>query len=64
MTDTFRKEYQPLSDEKKTWIALIKENAATLERNLKASSKQSRELSLALTKLEECVMWATKGITA
>lgn len=62
--DTFRKdkEYRPLSDLDKMQIDEVKQKADVLLAALK-SHMPSRGNSLAQTKLEECVMWAVKGIT-
>lgn len=67
MTDTFRKEYTPLSDEQKTKVAAIKVKAQELLEEIGASedrSEKSRCLALGRTKLEEAIMWAVKGHTA
>jgi ribonucleotide reductase beta subunit family protein with ferritin-like domain len=58
----FRPTYRALSDEEKRLHDLIKEQAAVLE-SLVSDVGPSRETSLALTKLEECVMWAIKALT-
>ena len=60
MTDTFRKEYKPLKEENQKLIRAIKEAAEAME-NLMISIK-SRDMSLALTNLEQCTMWSTKAI--
>lgn len=60
MTDTFKKKYsnkpelKDLSDE-------IKLHAQSLLEHIQIIEK-SREQSIAITKLEECVMWAVKAI--
>lgn len=59
----FRKNYRRLSAEEQALVDLIKDEAAALENSL-LSAPHSREVSLALTKLEEAVMWAVKGITS
>ena len=65
MSDRFRSEYAPLTADNKQRIADIKASAAGLEALLlRGSVPASRELSLALTKLEESVMWATKHFSA
>ena len=50
MTDTFRKEYRPLKPETSDLIIKIKEAAEVME------------MSLAMTNLEQCIMWSTKAI--
>lgn len=37
--------------------------ARMLEESIDANCKDNREKSLAMTKLEECVMWANKSIS-
>jgi len=59
-TDTFAS--RPLNDDQ---IARVKANvtaANTLEEAIE-QTPPSRERSLAITKLEECVMWANKAIS-
>lgn len=58
--DRFRKEYRELNPVNKSVIHAIKEQAEELEKLISLFS--GREISIALTKLEESVMWATKGI--
>lgn len=58
--DTFRKEYRPLKKENSDLILLIKSKAEELEELF--SHVKSREMSLALTNLEQCTMWATKAV--
>lgn len=68
MTDTFRKEYKPLSDLQKTSMLFIKEIAEGLEHQLNEISNSGllidkRCMELAKTNLEQTVMWAIKAIT-
>lgn len=58
--DTFRKVYKPLSDGNSKLIILIKEKAEEMEALM--GFVKSREMSLAMTNLEQCTMWATKAI--
>lgn len=60
--DVMRMEYRPLSADDSAKVVAIKGNAASLYGFL-GTLGASRELSLAKTKLEEVVMWATKHIT-
>ncbi len=60
MTDTFRKVYRELNPHNSQLIITIKEKAEELERLL--SLEKTREFSIALTKLEELTMWATKAV--
>jgi hypothetical protein len=62
MTDVMREKYRALSEREMQAIHTIKDKAALLYEVLD-SVGQGREFSLAKTKLEEAVMWATKGIT-
>ena len=65
MTDIFRTQYRELKPNEKLRIQNIKEKAAALHEELKTieKSEQERELAIARTKLEECVMWATKAVS-
>jgi hypothetical protein len=60
MTDTFRKEYRPLKEENQKLIRSIKEAAEVMEGLMRLVN--SREMSLALTNLEQSTMWSTKAI--
>ncbi len=60
--DPFRRTYRPLRDLEKMQIDEVKQKAEVLLAALK-SHAPSRENSLAQTKLDECVMWAVKGLT-
>jgi len=60
MTDTFRKEYDS-SEEKQKLQLLLKQNAEQLE-NVYKEIGPSREMSLAMTNLEQSIMWAVKGL--
>ena len=62
MTDTTRQTYRELTDDEKGAVAAIKGHAEDLIGFLK-TRPASREISLAITKIEEAVMWGVKGIT-
>ena len=62
MADVTRQEYRELSDEEKARIKELKATGTEFISQCNAAGK-SRELSLAITKMEEAVMWAVKGIT-
>lgn len=70
MSDTFRKEYKPLTEEQKTQMAEIKAAADNLLdlMNLAVSSEErsekSRCMAIARTNLETTIMWVIKGVTA
>lgn len=59
----FRKQYRQLTDEEKALIEEIKDGASALEVSLE-KMEHSREKSLALTNLEQAIMWSTQGITS
>lgn len=58
----FRKNYRELSADEQAQLGDIKQSAECLLEEI-AVIRDGREKSLAITKLEECVMWAVKGIT-
>ncbi len=60
--DVMRQQYRILTMNEKETIAEIKAMAEEMYVYLNDLGS-SRELSIALTKMEECVMWATKHIT-
>ena len=68
VTDTFRKEYKPLSDETKLIVSHIKDKAEELLASFEAGSVNAsidmRAMALAKTNLEQAVMWAIKSITS
>lgn len=66
MTDpqtTVRSTYRPLTLQEQALCDRLKDDASSLFETLYALPR-SRERSLAETKLEECVMWAVKAVTA
>lgn len=79
-TSRFRPRYRALADNEKALHDALKEKAAELEAliNQIAPARQAaaeargaqqlascgRETALAMTKLEESLMWAVKGLTA
>lgn len=63
MADIFRKEYTELTDSKKRLVTDLKTEAERLL-NMIEDVQDPRMKALAKTKLEECVMWAVKGVTA
>lgn len=60
--DIFRKNYTLITEENKEKISLIKTLADDLYKEI--NTLPSREGALSRTKLEECVMWAVKALTA
>lgn len=62
MADTMRKKYRTLTEEEKKHLRKLKEKGEDLH-NYIESLGSLRETSIAKTKLEEAVMWATKHIT-
>ena len=63
VNNTMRHAYRVLSDEEKAQMQAIKDEGLKFH-DLIACVGQSREISLAKTKVEEAVMWAVKHITA
>lgn len=63
INNTMRHAYRVLSDEEKAAMQKIKDDGL-LFHDLVAGLGNSRELSIAKTKIEEAVMWAVKHITA
>ena len=63
VNNTMRHAYRVLSDEGQAQMKEIKDEG-TKSHDLIAGIGQSREISLAKTKVEEAVMWAVKHITA
>lgn len=61
--DVMNKENKSLSDEQIKNIELIKNIGNGFHEMLDLLTK-NREISLAKTKLEECVMWAVKGVSS
>ncbi len=62
VNNVMRHEYRVLSEVEKTQMKHVKDLGLTFVEFLD-SLGASRELSLAKTKIEEAVMWATKSIT-
>lgn len=63
MSDLFRTTYKSLSAEEVKNIAAIKSCAQDLSNLITEHGTGGRETALAITKLEESVMWAVKGFT-
>jgi hypothetical protein len=60
----FRQTYRQLDEHEKALVESIKDKAEELlELYQKPTRTGQREMALAITKLEESIMWATKGIT-
>lgn len=59
----FRPQYRVLNQVERDRIDLLKDQAASLCTTIEALP-ESRERSIAITKLEEAVMWAVKAQTA
>lgn len=62
VNNTMRHHYRVLSDEEKQAMQTIKDMGLDLLTFLDALG-QSREISLAKTKIEEAVMWGVKHVT-
>lgn len=63
VNNTVRHTYRVLSESEKATMRAIKDDGQEFL-ELVASLGNSRELSIAKTKIEEAVMWAVKHITA
>jgi hypothetical protein len=68
MTDTFRKQYKPLTEDQKSWINSFKDMAQKLHDEFESASytqndSDKRMIALAKTNLEQSIMWAIKAIT-
>jgi len=63
INNVMRHEYKVLSDDDKVQMKAIKDIGLAMHEQLSGLG-QSREISLAKTKVEEAVMWAIKHITA
>lgn len=65
MTDTFRKEYKPLTEPQKMDMEAVKTEAEKLEVfiNRCTNSENGRLMSMAKSYLEIAIMLAVKGIT-
>lgn len=61
--NVMRHQYRVLTDAEKGAMQKLKDDGLALHDYI-TSLGTSRELSIAKTKLEECVMWATKHLTA
>lgn len=62
MDDVFRREYRPLTAEEKRQLEELKLQATHFYGFILGLGTK-REYSIAKTKIEEAVMWATKGLT-
>ena len=63
MTNTFRTQYRKLEQNEVDTMNGIKNRAEDLLQFIINNTPKGREQSLAITKLEETVMWAVKGVT-
>lgn len=65
--NVFRQKYRDLPEKEKAEVSNIKNDAALLWELIdditSSHPDAAREAAIAKTKLEECVMWAVKGIT-
>lgn len=63
INNVMRHEYRVLNEDEKALMQTIKDMGLQFH-DLIAACGQSREISVAKTKVEEAVMWAIKHITA
>lgn len=61
-SDAARRTYRALIDAEKAQMAALKDLGASFIALCESAGK-SRELSIAITKMEEAVMWAVKHVT-
>lgn len=52
-----------VTSEQKTRMLSVLDNVKTLHSSINENCKDGREKTIALTKLEECLMWANKAIS-
>ena len=64
VNNTMRHQYRVLNDDEKAKMVRIKDWGAQGLNMLQDCVPVGRERSLAITKLEEAVMWAVKGLTS
>lgn len=64
VNNTMRHQYRVLTDGEKASMTRIKDWGSTGLNVIMDCTPPGRERSLAITKLEEAVMWAVKGLTA
>lgn len=62
VNNTMRHQYRVLSDDEKANMQAVKDSGLIFHQIIEAMGN-SRELSIAKTKIEEAVMWAVKHIT-
>jgi len=55
--------YHPPNEEQRVVFVEIRERAIEFATFIDQACPESREQSLAMTKLEECVMWANAGVS-
>lgn len=69
MSDVFKRQYRPLSDQEKEFIDNLKHQAEIVYGLIEQSipkgehSERTRCLAIAKTELETAIMWAVKGLT-
>ena len=62
VNNVMRHQYRVLSDDEKKLMQAVKDKGLELHALIESMGK-ARELSIALTKTEEAVMWAVKYLT-
>ncbi len=62
VNNVMRHQYRVLTDAEKAQMLAVKDKGLELHALIESLGK-SRELSLAMTRTEEAVMWATKHLT-
>lgn len=61
--NVMRHEYRTLTEAEKATMKTIKDLGEEFAKVLVTCTPSGRERSLAITKIEEAVMWAVKGLT-
>jgi hypothetical protein len=64
VNNTMRHQYRVLSDTEKAMMIRVKDWGANGLNVVQDCVPAGRERSLAITKIEEAVMWAVKGLTS
>lgn len=63
VNNTMRHQYRVLTDTEKAQMQKIKDMGNEFHAYVTGELEPSREVSLAITKIEEAVMWAVKSVT-
>jgi hypothetical protein len=64
INNTMRHQYRVLTEPEKKAMSALKDTGITLIRQIELCVPKGRERDIAMTRVEEAVMWAVKGLTA